>query len=186
MTATTITRTLTLALALAAGACGDGDDGAETAADTTAAAPPAPAAAADAEFLREMTNHHEGLVLIAERAHTRAADDSVRTVAGNLHTKQSTERDSMVAMLGRDFGQQHTPQAMQKNVAQADTVAQKSAAEHDRYFLETVIAHHREGIGMIDRFLPRLTNAQVRSMTEQMKAVQQAEIQELEGKLGSL
>lgn len=166
---------------------GDSGDAGDNSADTTAIAGEAAAqASADVDFLRQMSDHHEGLVLIAERAHERATDDSVRSVAENLHMKQAAERDSMVAMLSTAFQQQHTPQAMAKNRAQADSVAAQSGTEADRYFLNTTIAHHREGIGMIDQHFGHLTNPEVRSMAEKMKGDQQREIQELEGKLADL
>ena len=100
--------------------------------------------------------------------------------------KQAMERDSMVAMLSSKFQQQHSPQAMAKNRAQADSVAQMSGAEADRYFVRTTIAHHQEGLAMIDQHMGHLTDAQVRTMAEQMRSAQQREIQELEQKLQQL
>lgn len=175
-------------LALAVGACG-GSDSSEVDTQPNAdsgSAMSAQSPSGDVRFLRQMSDHHAGLVLIAEQAHTRAQDDSVRSVAENLHMKQVAERDSMVAMLSEMFSEQHTAQPMQKNRAQADSVSQMSGTEHDRYFLRTVIAHHQEGIRMIDQQLPGLTMDHVRMMAEKMKGDQQREIQELEGKLGNL
>ena len=142
--------------------------------------------AADVRFLRDMIDHHEGLVVMAERAHERAADDSVRVVAENLHMMQAAERDTMVSMLASMFGEQHTPQPMEMHQAQADSLAQMTGVEHDRYFLETVIAHHQGALDMIDRMLPNLTTDHIRMMAENMRSAQQREIQELEGKLATL
>lgn len=170
------------------GACGGGETESEAnaAVGDTGAAPSMESPSADVQFLRQMSDHHEGLVLIAEQAHTRAQDDSVRSVAENLHMKQAAERDSMVAMLSEMFSEQHTPEAMAKNRAQADSVAGMSGTDADRYFLQTVIAHHREGISMMDQQMPNMTMDHVRMMAERMRSDQQREIQELEGKLGSL
>lgn len=178
-------RTLSLTVVVLLAACGG--EGNEENPDTTAMADqPAAQAGGDADFLRQMSDHHEGLVLIAEQAHTRATDDSVRSAAENLHMKQAMERDSMVAMLSSKFQQRHSPEAMAKNRAQADSVAQMSGAAADRYFVQTTIAHHREGLAMIDQHMGHLTDAQVRSMAEQMRSAQQREIQELEQKLQQL
>lgn len=176
-------------VALAVGACGGSDSAAEE--DTqlnsdSGSAMSAQSPSGDVQFLRQMSDHHEGLVLIAEQAHTRAQDDSVRSVAENLHMKQAAERDSMVAMLSEMFSEQHAAQPMQKNRAQADSVSQMSGTEHDRYFLRTVIAHHQEGIRMIEQQMPGMTMDHVRMLAEKMRGDQQREIQELEGKLGSL
>ena len=86
-------------------------------------------------------------------------------------------------MLQRDFGVAHQPSIMPSNQAMADSLSQKSGADYDMTFHMNVIAHHREGIAMIDRFLPQLTNPQVRQMAERMRADQQKDIQEHEGKM---
>ena len=142
-----------------------------------------PAQDADHEFLRMMSDHHAGLEVMGADAMNRAVDDSVKSVAHNLHTKQAAQQDTMVAMIQRMYNEQHTPTIMPKNAAQADSLRQMSGADADRYFLRTTIAHHEEGIGMIDRFLPRFTKPEVRQMAEEMREEQQREIQELQRKL---
>jgi len=64
-----------------------------------------------------------------------------------------------------------------------DALADKTGAAYDRAFYENVIAHHREGIQMIDEMLPKLTNAEIRQKAEKMKADQQKEIGEIEKKI---
>jgi uncharacterized protein (DUF305 family) len=178
-----------LALAGIFAACAEGGETSDTAADTTAARDTAGLAgtgSAELDFLKQMSDHHEGLVLIAERAQGVASDDSVQSAAERLHRVQQAERDTMVMMIQRLHQEQHSPQAMAKNVAQADSLAAMSDAEADRYFVQKTIGHHEEGIAMIDQHLGHLTNAEVRTMAERMRAAQQREIQELEGKLSSL
>ena len=188
-------KVLMVVTALALSACGGGEtEEAAVATDSASAGMDSmgmamemgPPQDADHEFLRMMANHHEGLIAMGQEAMNLASDDSVRTAAHNLHTKQMMERDSMVAMIQRDYGEQHHLMMMPRNAAQVDSLRQTTGTETDRYFLQKTIEHHREGIGMIDRFLPRLTKAPVRQMAETMKSDQQREIQELEGKLGQL
>ena len=145
-----------------------------------------PAQDPDHEFLRMMVNHHAGLVALAAEAVTRASDDSVRTAANMLQQKQQAEQDSMSAMIQRMYNEQPHVMPMPKNMAQVDSLKQTTGTAADQYFLRTVIAHHQEGIPMIDQFLPRSTKPEVRQMAEMMKADQQAEITELQGKLSSL
>ena len=142
-----------------------------------------PAQDADHEFLRMMSDHHEGLEVMGADAMNRAVDDSVKSVAHNLHTKQAAQQDTMVAMIQRAYNEQYTPSIMPGNAAQADSLRQMSGADADRYFLRTTIAHHEEAIGMIDDFLPRFTKPEVRQMAEQMRREQQREIEELQSKL---
>ena len=179
-------------------ACGGGEeqgDSAALAGDTAAMGAEAGAMAgmqhgppqdADHEFLRMMSDHHEGLVVMGEDAMNRAADDSVKSAAHMLHTKQMAGRDSMVAMIQQMYNEQHQATIMPKNAAQADSLRQMSGEATDRYFLQTTIAHHQEGIAMIDQFMQRFTKPEVRQMAEKMRAEQEKEIEELQGKLSSL
>ena len=205
---------LALALALTAvgaacagGDAGDADTGAAGmgAADTSAAAPAAAAAAdtgmagmdhsaiaanrgpakdADHEFLRMMSDHHQGLVAMMDGAMQKATGAEAKTDAHELHTKQAEERDRMVAMISTSYGETIQPMVMPSNKAMNDSLQQKSGAEYDRDMYRHVVMHHREGIQMIDRFLPRLQNAEVRAMAEKMRADQQREIPEFERKAG--
>lgn len=178
------------AFALAACAPGDGED--QVAMDSasigampdTMAAMPAAAKDGQHEFLRQMSDHHEGLVAIGEAAMNKGSTSAVQMDAHMLHTKQAAERDTMVQMIQQHYQEQHQPKAMPKNVAQADTLSQKSGADYDREFYRIVIDHHREGIAMIDQHLTHLTDPKVRQMAEKMRADMEKEIQEFERKRG--
>lgn len=179
----------TFMMALVLGGCG-GADNAESEADEqlqeSATVANNEMADADREFLRMMSDHHEGLVQMSMEAMEKATEQSTQADAHELHTKQAAERDSMVAMIQRDYQTQHQPAPMPKNVAQTDSLSQLSGSEYDRTYYRMVIDHHREGMGMIDQHLPHLTKPAVRQMAEKMKADQQREIQEFEQKMTAL
>ena len=171
-------------LALMAAACGANED-AEPSIDTAAGAPPAAAeatAAGDQEFLREMTNHHHGMVTMAHEAMEKTGS-SVQEEATAIDQKQDEEIEQMLAILLKDFSDPHTPTIDPATQTMADDLSAKSGADYDRTFRMHVIEHHQQGISMIDRFLPRLTRPDVRAMAERMKADQQKEIQDLQAKL---
>lgn len=184
-------RTCLIALTLIAAACGGGDTDEEMAADTTAMQPDTaagsmvmtPAQDADQEFLREMTNHHQGLIVMAHEAVEKGGSE-VKTLAQTLDQKQDAEQEQMIGILQRDYSDTHQPMVMPKNQAMAVSLSQKSGADYDMAFQMNVVQHHREGIAMIDQYLPRLTRAEVRTMAETMKADQQKDIQEIEAKMG--
>lgn len=191
--------TVWLALGLAAaGACAPADDTAEDMAAGDSAAMMSDSmsgmdhsmmggsAAKDGQhdFLRSMSDHHEGLVAMAEAAMTKASTSQAQMDAHMVHTKQMAERDTMVQWIRQHYQEQHQPRAMPKNVAQADTLAQKSGTDYDRTFYRMVIEHHREGIGMIDQHMAHLADPGVRQMAERMKADQQKEIADFEKKAG--
>jgi uncharacterized protein (DUF305 family) len=166
-------------------ACSKND---QASSDTSGAAstnPPASSQAAstpDREFLTKMTDHHEGMVQMAEAAMSKASKPATQGDAHNLHTKQAAERDSMLAMLRSSFSDSHTPAAMPENKAMMDSVNAKTGAAYDREFYAQTIKHHQEGIRMIDQYLPQLSDAKLKAMAEKMKADQQKEIQQFEPK----
>ena len=172
------------------GACGGGGDSSDTAAaasDTAgqAAAAQAPAAAQDAnhEFLRKMSDHHEGLIAMASPAMTKASRQTTQGDAHKVHTKQEEEQQKMVAMIQSSFGEAYAPKIMPKHQAMNDSLQAKSGAAYDSTFYADVVAHHQEGIQMMDQYLPQLTNAELRQMVEKMRTEQTREIQEFQRKM---
>ena len=133
-------------------------------------------------FLRMMSDHHEGLIAIADSAEERAQAADARTDAQRLHQKQSDEQQRMLTMLRQQYSDSVTPRMMPSNRAMLDSLVQTSGPDFDRTFYHHVIAHHREGIQMIDQHLPHLS-AEVREMAERMRSDQQREIQEFERKM---
>jgi uncharacterized protein (DUF305 family) len=137
---------------------------------------------ANHEFLRMMSDHHEGLIEMASAAMTKASTRQAQVDAHTLHTKQEEEQKRMISMIQQSYSESLTPMVMPSNNVMNDSLQAKSGAEYDRTFYGNVVRHHQEAIRMIDQFLPRLTNAEVRQMAEQMRADQRKEIPEMERK----
>lgn len=187
---------------LAVTGCAGGDDGAAD----TASAPMAsdtpmagmdhsnmagmanrpPAKDADHEFLRGMVDHHAGVIEMSTAAMTKASLPPTQADAHRVHTAQDQGTKDMIAMIQRDYGETVTPQVMPSNRTMMEALQSKSGAEYDRTYYTTVVQHHREGVQMIDQFLPRLTKPAVRQMAEKMKAEQLREITEFEQKAASV
>ena len=181
---------LVAALAVLASACGGEEDTAATTDSTivsmdTASAGMAMTAAQDAdqEFLREMTNHHQSLLLMAGDAAQKGGAE-VKTMAQTLNQKQTAETQEMLAILQRDYNDSHQPMVMPTDQPMVDSLSQKSGADYDMAFQMNVVEHHRMGIGMVDQYLPRLTKPEIRTMAEKMKADQTKEIADIEAKMG--
>jgi uncharacterized protein (DUF305 family) len=175
----------TLAILATLTACSKGDQASSDSTAATSGAAPSTisgTAGPDQEFLTKMTDHHEGMVQMAMAAMTKAAKPATQTDAHNLHTKQAAERDSMAAMLKTSYSVDHTPAVMPENKAMMDSLNARTGAAYDAEFYRQTIKHHEEGIRMIDRYLPQLTNAQLKAMGEKMKADQQKEIAEFQPK----
>lgn len=135
-------------------------------------------------FLRMMSDHHEGLVTMAGAARPRLTSATARKDAERLAAKQKEEQTRMKGMLQRSYSEQLTPTPPPGNRAMADSLrAGAAGAAYDSTFYRMVIDHHREGIAMIDRFMPALTG-EVKRMAEQMSGEQTREIEEFERKAG--
>ena len=142
----------------------------------------APAKDADHEFLRMMSDHHEGMIQMGTAAMTKGSNSTVQGDAHRLHTKQLDEQKRMLSMVQSSYGEAVMPMAMGSDKAMVDQLNAKSGTEYDRAFYSTVVAHHREGVKMINDFLGRLTKPEVKQMAEKMKADQEKEIKEFESK----
>lgn len=140
----------------------------------------------DVQFMAMMTNHHTGLIAMAQQAANRASDDSVKTIARNLAAKQERDNQKMSQMMQSMGGGQPHAMMMAENKAQLDSLSAKSGKDYDRYFLQTIINHHRQGVAMVDEYMSKMQHADAKQMAARMKSEQQKEIRELEGKLKSL
>lgn len=133
-------------------------------------------------FLRMMSDHHEGLIMMADSAKGRVQTADAKATARELDEKQHREQQQMLTMLRREYQDSITPMVMPSNRAMLDSVVRgPQGAELDRVFYRQVIAHHREAIQMVDKMGPQL-KGEVRSMAQRMRGDQQREIQELERK----
>ena len=141
-----------------------------------------PAKDADHEFLRKMSDHHEGMIVMLDGAPEKATSATAKADARKLIEKQGAEKDSMLAMIKQDYNETHMAMPMPSAKTMAADLQQKSGAAYDRDMYGHVIMHHQEGVKMVDDFLPRLTKAPVRQMAEKMRADQQREIQEFQRK----
>jgi uncharacterized protein (DUF305 family) len=132
-------------------------------------------------FLRMMSDHHEGLIAMADSAEDRAQGTTAKADARKLHQKQEDEQTRMLGMLRRQYGDSVTPKIMPSNQAMLDSTVRASGAALDTTFYRQVVNHHREGIAMGEKMAPNLTG-QVKQMAEKMMADQRREIQEFERK----
>ena len=144
-----------------------------------------PAKDADHEFLRMMSDHHEGMIQMATAAMTKGSNATVQGDAHKLHTKQQNEQKRMVAMVQASYGETVMPMIMSSDKTMLDELQGKTGADYDRTFYHHVVAHHREGVKMMDDYASKVTKPEVKQMIERMKADQQREITEFERKAGS-
>ena len=137
----------------------------------------------DHDFLRMMTDHHKGMILMAHETIESEAKLGVKPIAARLDKEQDAEMDKMTTMLEQTFKDPYAPKVTADNQAMADQLKGKSGAEYDRTFLENVIKHHEQAVKMIDAYLPTAKLPELKKMAENMKAMQSAEITEFKKRL---
>lgn len=183
------------------GACqGRSDAGGETAANVEADPPSAATSTgkpdadssglgstqrSDSAFLTMMSDHHQGLIDMATQATKRGSGATLQKDAERLQTLQKNEQQQMLQHLQTSFSATHSPMVMPQNQLMIDSLELLKGDAYRHGFYAKVVAHHEEGIGMIDSALPTLTDHQLKAMAEKMKAQQAKEIPEFRQKAGS-
>ena len=94
--------------------------------------------------------------------------------------------DSMTTMLETSFKDPYAPKVTSKGQAMADSLRAQRGPAYDRTFYQQVIAHHREGLTMMDEYLPKLTRPEIKAMAQRMRDVQAREITEFERKVSAI
>jgi uncharacterized protein (DUF305 family) len=141
---------------------------------------------ADRDFLRMMSDHHKGLIAIVHPTLEKKENLAVKDDARKMDKKQDAEIEKMITMLDQQYKDTYTPSVMPDNQRMVDELKGKSGADYSRTFLKDVITHHEQAVKMIDEYLPKAKNPQVKSMAEKMKSDQTNEIAELQRKLSSM
>lgn len=132
-------------------------------------------------FLRMMSDHHAGLIAMADSAEERLQTATAKSDARKLQQKQRHEQQRMLAMLRSQYGDSITPMIMPGNRVMMDSTLKASGAPLDAIFYRQVMNHHREGIAMTEKMVPHLTG-EAKQMAQKALADQRREIQEFERK----
>lgn len=140
----------------------------------------------DRDFLRMMSDHHKGLIAMVRPTLDKKENLAVTNDASKSDKKQDAELEKMITMLDQQYKDAYTPGMMPDHQRMVDELSGKSGAEYSRTFLKNVIAHHEQAIKMVDDYLPKAKNAQVRNMAAKMKTDQSKEIAEFQKKLSAM
>ena len=135
------------------------------------------------DFLRMMSDHHKALSAMAHEAVEKG--QNVKADAQRLDKIQDAELDTMVTMLAQQYKDDYTPKIIPDNQQMVDELKGKSGKDYSRTFLTNVIKHHEQAIKMIDDYLPKAKNAQLKSMAEKMKTDQTQEIAKFQKELSA-
>jgi uncharacterized protein (DUF305 family) len=161
-----------------------GDSGSSGSTQTATAT--APTGDPDRDFLHVMINHHAGLSEIIHSTSDRTEDRDVLEDARLIDHAQDGELTQMGEILERDFKDVYTPVVMEDDRKMAADIAAQSGANFARSFYRDVVAHHERGNTMINEYLPKLRNAAVKKIAQQMKSDHAKEIATYKAKLARI
>lgn len=139
---------------------------------------------ADRDFLRMMSDHHKGLILLAHESMLQGGRGTAESQADAqiLDARQDREMEQMVMMLVRDYQDPHQPTATPTDVAMIDSVLATPGPAYAAAFYHAVVAHQRLAVTMIDEYLPKARRADVKAMVERMRTDHLADIKAFERK----
>ena len=92
-----------------------------------------------------MSNHHQGLIAVAEDAQKRGSA-AVRPDAARLAEQQRREQQEMVQHLSAEYGARHQPVMMEQARMMADSLKQISGEHYAQRFYQGVVKHHQQGL----------------------------------------
>ena len=147
---------------------------------------PAGTADPDRDFLRMMSNHHKGLIALVHMTQDRSGVGTAKADATSMDKAQDAELDKMMTMLEKTYKDPYAPKVMPEHQAMAVALKPMSGKGYERTFYQDIVAHHKEGIAMIDGYLPNAKSADIKAMAEKMKADQSREITDFQQKLSKL
>ncbi len=146
----------------------------------------------DAVFIEDMIPHHEGAIVMAELALTKAKTNEVRTLATEIISAQQEEITTMKAWYTTWFGKYipiNTTTTMSVHGTAHDMVHMESmsgnteklenAENFDKEFLEQMIPHHEMAIMMAQTLLRTTSRNEMESLAENIINAQSAEIAQM-------
>jgi uncharacterized protein (DUF305 family) len=176
-------------------ACGGGDDGAS--ADTGSPAGDATTAAAtfndaDVMFAQQMITHHQQVVDMAELAEKNAKSPELKTLATDMKTGDAAVVQQLTTML-TTWGKPTTMESMDHGSMPGMTsekdmqmLESMKGTEFDRMFIQMMIAHHNGSMQMTMEQKSNGSNAEAKTLADEMHTTQTTQVAQLEKVLDGL
>lgn len=146
-------------------------------------------------FIDLMIPHHEMAIMMSEHHLTMSKHDGVKAMARKMATAQRQELAELKAARQALFGSDSSPTPMMRAMMpmmgmapMQDTAAMHTmmAPDHDRIFLEHMIAHHEERIDMSILAEDSRAVARVKQLAKTMGEAQERDVAEMRRILGTL
>jgi uncharacterized protein (DUF305 family) len=132
----------------------------------------------DVVFIDGMIEHHEGAIRMAEQALQEGEHPELRAMAEEIISVQQAEITQL-----RQWRDEWYPDEPESDIAHMDMGMMEIPQDErpfDLRFLEAMISHHQGAIHMAQTALEQAERPEIRQMAEEVIAVQQAEIEQMQ------
>jgi uncharacterized protein (DUF305 family) len=137
-------------------------------------------------FAQMMIPHHEQAVTMTELALMSTTNSEVRALATAIRDAQGPEIMQMQSWLGDKGGVEAHSHGMEMGgmltAEELETLASLKGEAFDQFFLASMIAHHEGALDMVE-MINDSTNAEVKSLSENIVKSQSAEIEAMKALL---
>ena len=131
----------------------------------------------DQRFLREMIDHHEGLIYLVHEAMQRPISKKAHDVLDGFDVTEDAEKREMSEVLRSLSGNSYQGAPTKRDKRSADSVLRQSGSPtFDRLASIFVVSHHRRGIQLVDAFLPRIRRPRVRELAVTIRRKERREM----------
>ncbi len=146
----------------------------------------------DAQFLDQMTVHHEGALMSTRAMIADSARPELRDLANDIIASQSAQLDQMRTWRKQWYPEVTTTFSMGAGMmggAEDDVMmdgGMMGGTGTDRMYLQMMIVHHQLAVDMAERAQEQATHPELRKLAATIAVEQSAEITRMRGYLGDL
>jgi hypothetical protein len=139
----------------------------------------AASASPDQQLLHEVADLNQGVALLAHETMHRTGTFPSKADAEKVDKQHDAEMDHARAAL-KMLNDSYTGSASHSDSATAAALGKQSGAAYDHAFRADVSALDQREIQSIDKYLPQLTNPQIKTLAQRMRASAQQEMGQLQ------
>ncbi|HVS60887.1 MAG TPA: DUF305 domain-containing protein [Gemmatimonadaceae bacterium] len=128
----------------------------------------------DHDFLRHMSDHHTGLIVLTHAAIESNRSPSFQPAIRKLEDDHDHELDIILSMLRRIYKDEYLPGAPRECNFMAQTL--RAGTSDSTTFFRSALKIEEQALQIINDYLPKATNAQVRRLAEELRRDEPREI----------
>jgi uncharacterized protein (DUF305 family) len=138
----------------------------------------------DHDFLRRMSDHHKDLIRITHAAVESNRDPSLQPAIRKLEEDHDHELDDMLALLHALYKDAYVPQTNPANDFTAE-ILRKPGTNYIQVFLATALNSEEEAVGILNEYLPKAKNREVRNFARKLRSEEAGEMAALRSALSN-